>query len=122
MSSFSDYLITIFIMHHVYDVFLIFNYIVFPLSSKIDCTLYTKIDLNLNVLLFYCYVHPQVSEFKDQLFGSLGVPVQRIKEFSCGHVIPEENLLAVCLGRGPSGVQFDFTFKTRDSPEQVCCQ
>ena len=121
MSSFSDYLITIFIMHHVYDVFLIFNYIVFPLSSKIDHTLYTKNNFKLEcaVVLF---LHPQVSEFKDQLFGSLGVPVQRIKEFSCGHVIPEENLLAVCLGRGPSGVQFDFTFKTRDSPEQVCCQ
>ena len=72
----------------------------------------------------------QVSEFKDQLFGSLGVPTERIREFSCGHVIPESNLLAVSLGKGPSGVQFDFTFRARDSSEQVnsmllycmCCQ
>jgi chromosome transmission fidelity protein 1 len=71
-----------------------------------------------------------VSEFKDQLFGSLGVPTERIREFSCGHVIPESNLLAVSLGKGPSGVQFDFTFRARDSSEQVnsmllycmCCQ
>ena len=61
----------------------------------------------------------QVSEFKEQLFFSLGVPETSVKEFSCGHVIPEENLLALYLSRGPSGVQFDFTFRSRDTPEQV---
>nr|QZX63218.1 DEAD/H-box helicase 11 [Halisarca dujardinii] len=60
-----------------------------------------------------------VSEFKDQLFGSLGVCVERIREFSCGHVIPEDNLLALCLGRGPTGLQFDFTFRARDTHEQM---
>ena len=61
----------------------------------------------------------QVSEFKEQLFFSLGVPETSVREFSCGHVIPEENLLALCLSRGSSGVQFDFTFRSRDTPEQV---
>ena len=61
----------------------------------------------------------QVSEFKEQLFFSLGVPQTTVREFSCGHVIPEENLLALCLSKGPSGMQFDFTFRSRDTPEQV---
>jgi chromosome transmission fidelity protein 1 len=56
-----------------------------------------------------------VSEFKDQLLYSVGVSPSRVIEFSCGHVIPADNLLPMALSRGPSGVTFDFTYQTRDT-------
>ena len=40
----------------------------------------------------------------------------RIQTFSCGHIIPRENLLALSIGKGIKGVDFDFTFEKRSSP------
>ncbi|XP_033095737.1 ATP-dependent DNA helicase DDX11-like [Anneissia japonica] len=60
-----------------------------------------------------------VDEFKHQLFSSAGVTPDRILEFSCGHVIPPENLLAIAMAHGPSGLQMDFTFQSRDSPRMM---
>ncbi|GIY35770.1 hypothetical protein CDAR_27831 [Caerostris darwini] len=60
-----------------------------------------------------------VSEFTEQLFMPAGVPLERISLFSCGHVIPPENLLAIGLGTGPCGKMLDFTFKSRQLPETV---
>lgn len=39
----------------------------------------------------------------------------RIQMFSCGHIIPKENLLAVTVGSGALSVEFDFTFEKRNS-------
>ena len=36
-----------------------------------------------------------------------------------GHVIPPEHLLAVALEKGPSGMELDFTYQSRDSPQLV---
>ena len=36
-----------------------------------------------------------------------------------GHVIPKEHLTVVALDKGPSGLQLDFTYQTRDSPQLV---
>ncbi|XP_068701537.1 ATP-dependent DNA helicase DDX11-like [Montipora foliosa] len=58
-----------------------------------------------------------MSDFKDQLFTCAGLPNENIAEFSCGHVIPAEHLLAVALDRGPSGKELDFTFQSRDCSE-----
>ncbi|CAH3188057.1 unnamed protein product, partial [Porites evermanni] len=58
-----------------------------------------------------------MSDFKDQLFTCAGLPSDNIVEFSCGHVIPAENLLSVALDKGPAGKEFDFTFQSRDSPD-----
>lgn len=54
-----------------------------------------------------------VSEFKEQLFMSLGVPESRIHHFSCGHVIPQDNILPLILTRGPTNKSFDLTFENR---------
>ncbi|XP_052794616.1 ATP-dependent DNA helicase DDX11-like [Mya arenaria] len=54
-----------------------------------------------------------VSEFRDQLFGAAGVPPARVLEYSCGHVIPGEQLLPIAMVTGPTGVQLDFTFQNR---------
>lgn len=60
-----------------------------------------------------------VSEFKDQLFGSIGVSPERILEYSCGHVIPDDHLLPIALASGPSGREMDFTYQHRDKPQTL---
>ena len=52
-----------------------------------------------------------------QLFPDL--PASRLDVFSCGHVIPPENLTALCMSKGPTGVGFDFTHNSRILPEQM---
>jgi len=42
------------------------------------------------------------------------VPSDRIKLFSCGHVVPSQNLLPICLSSGPAGLAFDFRYTSRD--------
>ncbi len=58
-----------------------------------------------------------VAPLVSQLFPDL--PPARIDVFACGHVIPPENLTALCLSKGPTGVAFDFTHKSRGSPQQM---
>nr|XP_055029828.1 ATP-dependent DNA helicase DDX11 isoform X2 [Misgurnus anguillicaudatus] len=60
-----------------------------------------------------------VADFKEQLLFSAGVTEDRILEFSCGHVIPPENILPIVLCTGPSGQQLEFTFQTRDTPQMM---
>uniref|UniRef100_A0A7N8Y6B8 DEAD/H (Asp-Glu-Ala-Asp/His) box helicase 11 n=1 Tax=Mastacembelus armatus TaxID=205130 RepID=A0A7N8Y6B8_9TELE len=60
-----------------------------------------------------------VSDFKQELLFSAGVAEERITEFSCGHVIPAENILPLVLCSGPSGQELDFTFQNRDSPHMM---
>ncbi|CAM9905430.1 unnamed protein product, partial [Ectocarpus sp. 12 AP-2014] len=52
-----------------------------------------------------------------QLFSS--VEPSRVEVFSCGHVIPRENLLPLCVSKGPSGKTFNFTFHRRGTDEQL---
>ncbi|RXG59350.1 putative ATP-dependent DNA helicase DDX11 [Armadillidium vulgare] len=60
-----------------------------------------------------------VDEFKQQLFLSAGASPDRIVEFSCDHVVPEQNVLALVVTTGPSSVPFDFTFKKRKDPQML---
>ncbi|XP_065058183.1 ATP-dependent DNA helicase DDX11-like [Rhopilema esculentum] len=60
-----------------------------------------------------------VSEFKEVLLHSAGVPLERITEFSCGHVIPPENLVAIALSKGPSSLDLDFTYQSRDQNNMI---
>ncbi|KAI9141155.1 helicase C-terminal domain-containing protein [Paraphysoderma sedebokerense] len=56
-----------------------------------------------------------ITDFTNYLFPYL--PATQISRFSCGHVIPKENLLTASLGTGPSGkVEFNFTFENRNNP------
>uniref|UniRef100_A0A4W3ITS1 ATP-dependent DNA helicase DDX11 n=1 Tax=Callorhinchus milii TaxID=7868 RepID=A0A4W3ITS1_CALMI len=57
-----------------------------------------------------------VAEFKDQLLLASGISADRISEFTCGHVIPPENILPLILCNGPSGHQLEFTYQKRDKP------
>ncbi|XP_077984674.1 ATP-dependent DNA helicase DDX11-like [Glandiceps talaboti] len=60
-----------------------------------------------------------LSEFKQQLFFMAGVQADRIREFSCGHVIPPHHLLPMVLCKGPTGVELDFTYQSRDLPNMM---
>ncbi|RWS27804.1 Chl1p-like protein, partial [Leptotrombidium deliense] len=60
------------------------------------------------------------SEFIDHLFKPVGVSSERIICFSCGHVIPDNNLLAVGLSCGPtSNISLDFSFKSRNDMKVI---
>ncbi|XP_013417223.1 ATP-dependent DNA helicase DDX11-like [Lingula anatina] len=58
-----------------------------------------------------------ISEFEDQLFRAAGVPADRIHSFSCGHIVPSDQLLPIALAQGPSGHKLDFTYQSRDQPK-----
>ena len=49
-----------------------------------------------------------VAEFEEQLFARGGAGKDRIVSFSCGHVVPKENLMPVVLANGPSGRKRNF--------------
>ncbi|XP_033888563.3 ATP-dependent DNA helicase DDX11 isoform X1 [Acipenser ruthenus] len=60
-----------------------------------------------------------VADFKEQLLLSAGVGPERIAVFSCGHVIPPNNILPIILCSGPSGQQLEFTYQKRDTPHMM---
>jgi chromosome transmission fidelity protein 1 len=39
--------------------------------------------------------------------------------FSCSHIIPDENLVALILNKGPNNIDFDFTFESRKNEKMV---
>ncbi|CAI5725771.1 unnamed protein product [Peronospora effusa] len=58
-----------------------------------------------------------VSQVIDQLFSA--VPREDIDLFSCGHVIPPENLVAFSLASGPSQKHLEFTYSRRNDMEAL---
>ncbi|XP_067392340.1 ATP-dependent DNA helicase DDX11 isoform X1 [Emydura macquarii macquarii] len=59
-----------------------------------------------------------VSDFREQLLSCV-VGADRVVEFSCGHVIPPENILPIILCSGPSNQQLEFTYQKRDLPQMM---
>jgi chromosome transmission fidelity protein 1 len=62
-------------------------------------------------------MHP-VSHVIQQLLPD--VAASRIDVLTCSHVIPAENVLTLCVPRGPANRPFLFSFKQRDEGMQVC--
>ncbi|KAG9472205.1 ATP-dependent DNA helicase DDX11 isoform X4 [Eleutherodactylus coqui] len=60
-----------------------------------------------------------VSDFKQQLLIAAGLQPDRIVEFSCGHVIPPENILPIVLCSGPTNQQLEFTYEKRALPDMM---
>ena len=54
-------------------------------------------------------------EYTDHLFTPLGVTSDRMVTFSCGHVIPDSNLLALGLAVGPNQIPLNYTFQNRNN-------
>ena len=57
------------------------------------------------------------SDFIEQLFPFLNE--QKFHIFSCGHVIPKNQLLPLCIERGPSGIPFTLNFERRNDPDLI---
>lgn len=53
-----------------------------------------------------------LSDFRTQLVPTL--PMDRFTTFSCGHIIPRENLLGAIVHCGPRGNPFEFRFESRN--------
>lgn len=58
-------------------------------------------------------------EFVNLLFRPLGIDGDRVKTFSCDHVIRKEQLYAASLCHGPTGKPLELSFKTRASSELI---
>lgn len=43
----------------------------------------------------------------------------RLRLWSCGHIIPKENLIVWPVARTSSGIEFDFTYSKRNSPALI---
>lgn len=54
-----------------------------------------------------------VSDYIDNLFSY--VPPSQIQRFSCGHIIPKENLQVSCISHSRDACEFKFTFANRGS-------
>ncbi|KAG0166449.1 ATP-dependent DNA helicase chl1 [Apophysomyces sp. BC1015] len=58
-----------------------------------------------------------ISDFITHLFPT--VPSERISRFSCGHIIPPENLLTLTIDEGPTGKPLLFTFESRQDMKMI---
>ena len=73
--------------------------------------------LHLDILTEHSLKIPQMDDYIRHLFAY--VDPARLKTFSCGHIIPKENLIALPVARGPGGIDFDFTYDKRNSPAMI---
>ncbi|MBV99766.1 putative ATP-dependent DNA helicase DDX11, partial [Eschrichtius robustus] len=60
-----------------------------------------------------------VSDLREQLLACAGVQAERVVEFSCGHVIPADNILPLVICSGPSNQQLEFTYQKRELPQMM---
>ncbi|KAF8908999.1 helicase C-terminal domain-containing protein [Gymnopilus junonius] len=58
-----------------------------------------------------------ISDFINQLFPRL--PDEKITSFSCGHIIPEENLQTLVIGKGPAGGLLEFKADKQGDPATI---
>ena len=61
----------------------------------------------------------QIPAVMNQLFPD--IDTNRIRTFSCGHIIPPSNVLAVVVQKGPRGGQMEFKFQNRADQALVSC-
>ncbi|KJA17484.1 hypothetical protein HYPSUDRAFT_146538 [Hypholoma sublateritium FD-334 SS-4] len=55
-----------------------------------------------------------ISDVINQLFATLAP--DKITSFSCGHIIPEENLQTLVVGMGPTGAELEYKAKQQSDP------
>lgn len=58
-----------------------------------------------------------MSDWADQLFAYL--PSNKLKTFSFSHIVDKSNIMVEPLTKGPSGVDFDFTWSNRRSEKLI---
>nr|XP_020857160.1 ATP-dependent DNA helicase DDX11 isoform X1 [Phascolarctos cinereus]XP_020857161.1 ATP-dependent DNA helicase DDX11 isoform X1 [Phascolarctos cinereus]XP_020857162.1 ATP-dependent DNA helicase DDX11 isoform X1 [Phascolarctos cinereus] len=60
-----------------------------------------------------------MADFREQLLECAGIGTERVVEFSCGHVIPPDNILPIVLCSGPSNQQLEFIYQKRELPQMM---
>jgi chromosome transmission fidelity protein 1 len=58
-----------------------------------------------------------MSDVVNQLFSHL--PMEKMTSFSCGHIIPEENLQTLVVNKGPGGGDLEFKADKQNNPATV---
>ncbi|PPR07101.1 hypothetical protein CVT24_010937 [Panaeolus cyanescens] len=58
-----------------------------------------------------------ISDVVNQLFSHL--PPERVTSFSCGHIIPEDNLQTLVIGKGPGGGELQFKAERQNDPAVI---
>lgn len=58
-------------------------------------------------------------EFRQQLFLGAGARQDRVQEFCCGHVVPQDNILPVAVTAGPTGLALNLTHQSRHNIDMV---
>ncbi len=53
-------------------------------------------------------------------FEQLITDKKRIEYYSCDHVIPKTNIMAIAMASSSNNVKFDFSFNSRDNTKMVC--
>ncbi|ERE83173.1 putative ATP-dependent RNA helicase DDX11-like protein [Cricetulus griseus] len=64
-------------------------------------------------------MQPSTEPPSSELLACSGVEAERVVEFSCGHVIPPDNILPLIICSGPSNQQLEFTYQRRDLPQMM---
>ncbi|CAK0764311.1 hypothetical protein CVIRNUC_003145 [Coccomyxa viridis] len=72
---------------------------------------FTKVLASAHAVVLASGTLAPVASLQQQLFPH--VPHERMHHFSCGHVVPKERLLALALGRGPTGAALDLRHARR---------
>ena len=57
-----------------------------------------------------------MSRITTQLFPRMN---QSITRFSCGHVVPKENVITITMPKGPTNMTYNFSFTHRSNPKQI---
>ena len=78
---------------------------------------FTKIVKDARSVILLGGTMQPVSDVINQLFSDL--PSNKIDTLSVGHVIPSKNICVASLSTGPSGVQYDFTYASRGTTNQM---
>ena len=75
-------------------------------------------SISLSCLVFFlANGELQMDDYTKHLFPY--VMPERLRVWSCGHIIPKENLIALPVSKGLGDIDFDFTFEKRNTPTLI---
>ncbi|CAL9190890.1 uncharacterized protein LOC103988399 [Musa acuminata AAA Group] len=58
-----------------------------------------------------------IEETRVRLFPSLSL--EQVHFYTCNHIVPPESILPISVSRGPSGINFDFSYNSRSSLNMI---
>lgn len=82
--------------------------------NNVACTYFGYIQFGVTD---QCYMY-KISDVVNQLFSHL--PSERLRSFSCGHIIPSSNLQTLVVSVGPCGGALEYKAGKQSDPTTVC--